>query len=746
MSEPPFAPIASAARGSSSKAPAEAPKEAWTIVVPVPATAPPPPDSLSKLGKPSAIYPYHDAAGGMLGCVWRYDRSGEKEFYPVTLWRSGTALKWRFKSWPAPRPLFGLRALAERPAAPVLVVEGEKAALAAARLLPDYVVVTSPNGSKAARKANWSPLKSRDVCCWPDADDAGMRYMREVGACIAEESGKFIAATKGRARGAAIKVVIPPPETAQGWDAADAEKEGMTAEQASALVDNAVPFEDLPRPEDGSDGDDEEDAADAKGGDGRRRPLQRDILVGLTDLVELWHDDARVAYATFQVKDHRENWPIRSRDFRMWLSSLFFEKTGNAIGGQALEDTIRILEARAVNEGPQHQTFTRVGHANGCMYLDLGDPTWRAVENGPSGTQVVTNPPLKFLRSPSMRSLPVPEHGYELNELRRFVNVKTDDDFVLVVAWIIAALRHRGPFPILAINGEAGAGKSLFTRIVRSLVDPSAAPIRAVPRDDRDLVVSASNSWVLAFDNLSNVPVWLADALCRLATGSGFATRALHTDRDEMIFDAARPIMINGIPHLTDRADLADRSITIHLRAIPEDERRPEDELLAEFEAVRHHILGTLMDAVSRAIRNLPDVKLERAPRMADFVKLMTAAESGLGWEPGTFWNAYGANRHDVVEATFEADPSAVGIWRLIMTNEKYKERFEGTAAELLEAINSQVAEPVKHNKYWPQNAAQLGNRVLRAAPLLRAKGCTIERRHSGVRTIMIVPPLEVTL
>jgi putative DNA primase/helicase len=78
-----------------------------------------------------------------------------------------------------------------------------------------------------------------------------------------------------------------------------------------------------------------------------------------------------------------------------------------------------------------------------------------------------------------------------------------------VVAWIIAAMRHRGPFPILVVNGEAGAGKSTFTRLVRSLLDPSAAPIRAVPRDDRDLVVSASNSWVLAFDNLSAVPVWL---------------------------------------------------------------------------------------------------------------------------------------------------------------------------------------------------------------------------------------------
>jgi hypothetical protein len=91
-----------------------------------------------------------------------------------------------------------------------------------------------------------------------------------------------------------------------------------------------------------------------------------------------------------------------------------------------------------------------------------------------------------------------------------------------------------------------------------------------------------------------------ADALCRPATGSGFATRMLHTDRDEMIFEGARPIIINGIPTLTDRSDLADRAVTIHLRALPENERHPEDELLADFERARPHILGALMDATSR--------------------------------------------------------------------------------------------------------------------------------------------------
>jgi putative DNA primase/helicase len=140
-----------------------------------------------------------------------------------------------------------------------------------------------------------------------------------------------------------------------------------------------------------------------------------------------------------------------------------------------------------------------------------------------------------------MRSLPEPEGGSSIEELRRFVNVRSDDDFTLVVAWLVMALRPRGPYPTPVANGEQGSGKSVFCRmLLRSLVDPSAAPIRAIAKDDRDLIVSAINSWVLAFDNLSTILGWLSDALCRLATGGGFATRMLHTDHEEMIFEGAR--------------------------------------------------------------------------------------------------------------------------------------------------------------------------------------------------------------
>jgi hypothetical protein len=147
-----------------------------------------------------------------------------------------------------------------------------------------------------------------------------------------------------------------------------------------------------------------------------------------------------------------------------------------------------------------------------------------------------------------------------------------------------------------------------------------------------------------------------------------------------------------------------------------------------------------LLDAVSRALANIAAVKLDRAPRMADFVKWITAAAPGLGWEPGEFLAAYEGNRRDVVEAAFEADAVAVAIWKLIITTDAL-EGFQGTPTELLAALNDIVSESTRKSRYWPENPAQMGNRVARATPLLKARGCTIERRHSGARIITIIPP-----
>jgi hypothetical protein len=331
-------------------------------------------------------------------------------------------------------------------------------------------------------------------------------------------------------------------------------------------------------------------------------------------------------YTTLEVNGHRESWPISSKGFRRWLSKRFYDEHSKAPGSQALQDALNVIAGKAVHEGPEHEIAVRLAEQGGNIWLDLADPDWRAVRVGPGGWEVVSDCPVRFVRKRGMLALPEPARGGRIEELRPLVNLPDDDSWVLFVAWLVAALRPGRPFPILAVNGEQGSAKSTLCRMARALLDPNVSPLRRPPRDDRDLMIAASNGWVVGYDNLSGIRPELSDTLCCLATGGGFGTRELYTDDDEKLFAAMRPVLVNGIEDLATRADLLDRALTLTLPAIPDEKRRDEGGLWRQYEEVRPRVLGALLDAVSAALRDLPDTRLTSKPRMADFALWVTAA------------------------------------------------------------------------------------------------------------------------
>jgi hypothetical protein len=363
----------------------------------------------------------------------------------------------------------------------------------------------------------------------------------------------------------------------------------------------------------------DEAIAEESGDVGGRGPTQADILIDLAQTAELFHAPDGTGFADLNINGHRETWPIRAKGFRRWLARRFYEVTQGAPSSEALQSALNVIEAKAHFDAPERTVHIRVGGLGDRLYLDLGDATWRAVEIDATGWRAIENPPVRFRRAAGMQPLPVPVAGGSVEMLRPFLNVQSDDDFVLVVAWALAVLRNRGPYPVIVLSGEQGSAKSTFSAILRALLDPNTAPLRALPREDRDLFIAASNGHVLAFDNVSGLPAWISDTLCRLATGGGFAVRQLYTDQDEVLFEAARPVILNGIEDIVTRPDLADRAVFLTLEQIPEERRRPEQELWAAFEAERPRILGVLLDTVVGGLRRLPETRLEKLPRMADF-------------------------------------------------------------------------------------------------------------------------------
>jgi hypothetical protein len=450
-----------------------------------------------------------------------------------------------------------------------------------------------------------------------------------------------------------------------------------------------------------------------------RKPTQAEQLIGCATEAEFFHTSEGDSYATMPVDDHRETHLIKSKGFRRWLVRAYFEKYERPPGAQALQDALGFLEARAQFDGAEREVYVQVAEHADAIYIDLANDHWEAVEIRAGRWQVVSDPPVRFRRPRGMLPLPVPTRGGDVGDLRQFVNVSDDDGWCLVVAWLVQALRPTGPYPVLLLQGEQGSAKSTAERLFRALVDPSAAPLRTTPRNEHDLYIAATSAWVIALDNISNLQPWLSDALCRLSTGGGFSTRTLYENREQELFDATRPVILNGITDVTTRPDLLDRALIVPLPPIPEDERKPEAELWADFEKARPSILGVLFDAVVGALGRVSSLRLERMPRMADFALWATAAEDALGWEPGAFMDAYIGNRREATESTLEADPVAGAVCKLMV----HRAEWSGTAGELWKVLGDLVDEDIKHTKAWPAAPNALSGRLMRLAPALRGIG-----------------------
>jgi putative DNA primase/helicase len=173
-------------------------------------------------GAPSASWTYRTATGEIIGLVCRYNTEAGKEIIPFSWCRNAKTgeTRWKFKSFAKPRPLYRLDVLAANPDAGVILVEGEKTADAAQRMLGDSVIVTTwPGGSKAVTQTDWTPLEGRRVIIWPDNDQPG------------RDAAEWVKRTHGQSF-----IVTPPPGKPVGWDLADAETEGWTGDTIRAWV------------------------------------------------------------------------------------------------------------------------------------------------------------------------------------------------------------------------------------------------------------------------------------------------------------------------------------------------------------------------------------------------------------------------------------------------------------------------------------------------------------------------------
>jgi hypothetical protein len=278
---------------------------------------------------------------------------------------------------------------------------------------------------------------------------------------------------------------------------------------------------------------------------------------------------------------------------------------------------------------------------------------------------------------------------------------------------LVAAFLPDIPHAVLLLIGLQGTGKSSAARLLVTLVDPSAAPLRGEPHDLDQWQVAASGSWVVVIDNLSSIRPWLSDAICRAVTGEGAVRRRLYSDSDLTVLSFRRVVVITSIDAGVLRGDLGERLLLVDLEQIPEAGRRTEREIDAQFFEKRPRLFAACLDALAAVLAKLPDVRPEQLPRMADFGRVLAATDAA-GITSGAL-ERFRRQQSRIAGEVIDADSFGTALVELARRGN----RWQGTATELLAELLPDGEKP-PHD--WPKSNGVAG-RIKRLAPALASHG-----------------------
>ncbi|HXA32825.1 MAG TPA: hypothetical protein VNV87_11235 [Acidimicrobiales bacterium] len=428
----------------------------------------------------------------------------------------------------------------------------------------------------------------------------------------------------------------------------------------------------------------------------------------------------------FAIRRNGPNLALRMRGsggFRQSLATQWRADTGKVLNQTALGDALAALEGEATNND-REEVFLRIARrpeGSGAL-LDLGTADGATVEIGPGGWSVLAASPVPFRRTALTGALPVPVRGGSLQDLRKVVNVE-DEDWPLALAWLVSAFWPNVSHPVLLLSGEQGSAKSTSLRYLAGVLDASPAPLRPPSKDVESWVGMASGSLVVAIDNVSRIPGWFSDALCRAVTGEALVRRKLYTDDDHSIVTLRCLVGITAIDLGPIQGDLADRVVRIECPLIADESRWSDEDVNRHMEERGATIFGAFLDLASDVFEAHARVSLPGTPRMSDFARVLAAVDLVLG---SAGYARYIEQRQALAASIIDGDPVARSLAAFI----DGEGEWEGTTGNLLGSLTPPDPRP----RTWPANPAALGQRLAKIAPGMRAAGYIIDHLDKADR------------
>lgn len=410
----------------------------------------------------------------------------------------------------------------------------------------------------------------------------------------------------------------------------------------------------------------------------KKQPVE--AVLEIAKKLPLFRTPEGTVYATIPEGDVE----LFSTELRSWLKREAHRQHKVFANNFAVTDALDILPRG--EELPVQQLHVRTaGTLETGIFIDNVGTSGGVIHVTSEGWGYVTNCPYKFKRPAGQLPLPEPKETGTLTALYSLPFQCSDEDKKLLAAWLLGALCPFIPHPILVLEGAPGSGKSTAARMCRQLVDNSTGLLNTLPKERRDLALTAQLSNVVALDNIGPLSRELSDTLCSMATGGVFETRKLREDTEVIRLPLANPVILTGLSGTLKRPDVMHRSIILKFNAINSSRVIDELSLQTVFAAVASEIFGALLNALSEALRNWPAMTLEKTPRMADFARLACAAATTLQATEaelvGALLDVQTSQQADAAEATFPIE-----VLKRVVTNSG---KQEWTAGELATAIKA---------------------------------------------------------
>lgn len=459
------------------------------------------------------------------------------------------------------------------------------------------------------------------------------------------------------------------------------------------------------------------------------------LLEAVTPVLRLMRSPDKLYFA--QVPGGR-TLVISDTAFEQWLRRFWLEQgpSDKALRSEAVTQVRRTLEAQAADGGERHVYLRSAPDGEGGIFYNLG--SGRVVHITREGWSLHRDTPVLFLDPGRPDStLPDPQQGGSLLDLRRFLHCD-DEQFALVCGWLVFSVTPGPKFPLLALSGGEGSGKSTATRILKELVDPGRPELLQAPKEPRDIWIATRSNSVLAYNNVSVLPSELSDTLCIVLDGDGSAQRKLYSDEELRTWQAARPVIINSIPEVVTRSDLMDRAIPLALQRV--EHYVAEEELLEEFYRLRPSLLGALFDAVALGLWQRDSVKPDTTARLVSFARFAAAAAPSWNCTPEEFLQYYREARQEGQRSILDGDPVIEGLIQFLEDHEAGEARsgWRGAASDLLEELNHRTP-PERRGKRWPANGKSLSQYLRRMTQPLAVAGYTVScKRLNNQRLLEI--------